>query len=478
MPTLDPQQALTLEAAQDQVLRQAFGSADGQPHPVGGLRVGLEPERFVWRAADPNHPTRLPLLGPGGVVESIAALSAREPDLLARAADKPLAQFNLSGGGTLTFEPGGQVEHSTKVHANLAAALDDCNRVDALLARAFAGSDLQQGFLGLDPWHTAALVPQQLEAPRYRAMARYFDLRGPSGAAMMRLSASLQVNLDLESGAAGEERALLGYLLSPALTAIFSSSPNLPGQPKRHSRRARVWQTIDPTRSGFPRKLLSDSRCSVAEAYVDGALCADVLLLLDSSGDALPGTPGQSFADWIRQPHPRLGYPTASDLTYHLSTLFFEVRCRGFLELRPIDALPDRERSAAAALVCGLMLDPRARSQALDRLQAWRPQLAQLWWRAADLGLEESELQQAALDLFELAGQGLTRLGEGFLGREQRKHFEAFYDCFTAQGRAPADLLREALVNDPAAALRYASRGALCPGSGTPSDAWQPAQQC
>jgi hypothetical protein len=119
--------------------------------------------------------------------------------------------------------------------------------------------------------------------------------------------------------------------------------------------------------------------------------------------------------------------------------------------------LPANDRAAAAAFVCGLILDPSARSRALDRLQSWRPRLDQLWWSAADSGLADRELHTAAMDLFELARLGLSRLGEEFLSSKQRGHFEGFFERFTKRGLAPADWLRSALEADPAAALGYAT---------------------
>ena len=52
---------------------------------------------------------------------------------------------------------------------------------------------------GLNPWHDLEDVPLQLESPRYRAMDAYLRRRGPSGARMMRLTAAMQINLDLGS---------------------------------------------------------------------------------------------------------------------------------------------------------------------------------------------------------------------------------------------------------------------------------------
>lgn len=462
MPTRDPHLALGLERALDLAERSAFPAAD----PLDpGHRVGLEPERLVFAGGRPGSPERPlgrpPLGGPGGLLAALAAAGDRALPPPTGGLESP--HIDLPQGGSLTFEPGGQVEHSTAVHPGLSAALDDCAAVDAALERAFAGPGWSQAFLGLDPWGSPETVPQQLLAPRYPAMARYFALRGPAGAWMMRLSASLQVNLDLGPGSSGAERARLGFLLSPALTAIFSTSPELPGQARRHSRRARIWQTLDPTRSGFPRRLLEAPGEPLPRAYARAALEADVLLLRDGAGGARPGRPGRRFADWIAAADPELGFPTEEDLRYHLSTLFFEVRCRGFLELRAVDALPPPWRPAAAGLIAGLLLDDQARGLALERLEPTLPELQERWWLAADLGLSLPGMAAEARFLFETARAGLSRLGTGFARREHADCLDRFEERFTARGRAPADCLREWLADAPPLALEWARAGQTCP---------------
>ena len=50
-----------------------------------------------------------------------------------------------------------------------------------------------------------------------------------------------------------------------------------------------------------------------------------------------------------------------ADLDYHLTTLFPPVRPRGYVEIRCLDALPDRWWPALAALTATLVDDPRGR---------------------------------------------------------------------------------------------------------------------
>ena len=118
----------------------------------------------------------------------------------------------LANGGRVTFEPGGQIEHSTTVHETGAAALLDARHVTELFASTFADRGATLAFLGLDLWHDIEDVPQQLDAPRYHCMSSYFDKRGEGGRTMMRKTASMQVNLDLGPPGIAEERWLLSNL--------------------------------------------------------------------------------------------------------------------------------------------------------------------------------------------------------------------------------------------------------------------------
>jgi hypothetical protein len=126
---------------------------------------------------------------------------------------------------------------------------------------------------GLDVWQQGAEVPQQLMAPRYLAMAAYFERRGPHGALMMRRSCALQVNLDLGDDGQRAERWLVANLVSPLACATFACSPG----PDVASTRALAWQGLDPTRTGFPR-LLADGSSDPAEQLAAAAFDADVLL--------------------------------------------------------------------------------------------------------------------------------------------------------------------------------------------------------
>jgi glutamate--cysteine ligase len=426
--------------------------------PVPG-RVGLEAETFPVRVLADGTPAGRVLLDDLVQLLDLQAKAGGTLGLPDPASATLAPRYPLAGGGSLTFEPGGQLEHSTTTHPCAAAALAELDLVGDELVPALQRHGVLLAAAGSDVWLPDGEVPQQLRAPRYPAMAAYFELRGPYGAAMMRRSCALQINLDLGGPATVAERWLVANLVAPLATATFAASPG----PGAVSTRALAWQRLDPTRTGFPRRLVDGSSADPVEQLADAALAADVLLLrCRAPAPWEPGRPGWSFADWLRDGHPRHGPPTDDDLRYHLSTLFFEVRPRGFMELRAIDALPARLRPVPVVLLAGLLEDPLARAAARELLEPQRGALPALARRAATGGLADPTLAALAAALWPLACEGARRLG-GYLESRHVALAEEFLERLTLRRRCPADELRAALARGPAAALAWASGTSTAP---------------
>ncbi len=454
MPTKNQSYALTEDEARHRAGLSAFPEPGDSAMQVG---VGLEPELFPILVGPSGEPReRLVLTRPNGigVVQIVDALAYGSGEILPRVGRPPHAfYYPLTNGGRLTFEPGAQVEHSTAVQPSAAAALADVAHTIGTLRAGFREDHVRLAAVGLDVWHDVEEVPQQLRAGRYTAQAAYYRQRGHWGAVMMRHTASLQINLDLGPEGVWQERWLVANLISPMLTAIFACSPG----PDAVSSRARAWQQLDPTRSGFPPLFTDGSDADPRAQWAQAALMADVMLIRAGDEHFAPGTPGFRFIDWIKNGHFRYGWPTIDDLNYHLTTLFFEVRARGFLELRAGEAVPDALRPAQVVLASSLLYDERARGEAIALLADQRPDLNGLWRRAATDGVHDGELKTLACRLWEIALAGAERLPEGWVGDENLAATRTYIDEYTARGRVPADRLSELMDSDPGQALAWAA---------------------
>ncbi|MEW2384245.1 ergothioneine biosynthesis glutamate--cysteine ligase EgtA [Micromonospora sp. NPDC047707] len=351
--------------------------------------VGVELEWTVHDAVDPARPVEADRLR--------AALGPHCPRTLH--STSPAQQ--LRHGSTVTVEPGGQVEISTAPRTSIAALVDATDADIAQLSALLAPAGLVLGRDGIDPHRPPRAV---LETPRYRAMRRVFDRRGPAGRTMMYSTAGLQVCLDAGEAEHLPDRWATAHAIGPPLVAAFATAGRHAGRPTGWaSARMAAWLAIDPARTRpvwTPEQGDPDPVASWT-AYV---LTAPLLCLRDAGPDWTPPA-GVTFADWLAGALPRP--PTTDDLDYHVSTLFPPVRPRGYLELRYLDAQPGRAWTVPVAVVAALLADPATThaAQALARPQAHR------WTTAARHGLHDRGLAAAAADLFDLALVALPRMG-------------------------------------------------------------------
>ena len=451
MPTLEHGQAVQLEEAYQRAGEQAFGGA--KEDRLGG--VGLEPEFFPILLDEQGCPAgRMRLEGADGILESLDQMAGAGTQIGSRRGPQEGPwEYPLANGGRLTFEPGAQIEHSTAVHPTASAAIEDVQQVVDHLQSRLLDRGVVLAAIGLDRWHHIDAVPQQLRSSRYVAQAAYYEQRGPWGRTMMRQSASTQVNLDLGPDGVWQERWLLANLVSPLITATFACSPDSDFV----SARAHAWQRLDPTRSGFPALLVEAKGADPRDQWAEAAMSADVMMIRCAHGGVRPGYPGMTFAQWITDGHPDCGWPTRDDLDYHLTTLFLEVRPRGFLELRAGEALPDMWRAAPTVLLSGLFYDDLARERALAVLAPVQSQLPQLWHEAARTGVRHPLLGQLAGSIWQIALAGVERLPVGYVRPQHLAEARAFLDRYTARHRMPADELAELDAEDSSLALAWAS---------------------
>ena len=297
--------------------------------------------------------------------------------------DKGVPRFSSDSGGSLTFEPGGQVEYASAVHGSVDAVLRELCAVESQLRQSAERCGITLLAAGVDPFNGADAAPLQLTAERYTKMARYFATIGADGARMMRQTASLQVNI---GGVSPLDRWAVANAIAPWMVALFANSPRYAGEESGcASFRAETWRGVDPGRTGLLR-----GRDAIAE-YTAFALDARAFLAAD-------GAP--CFVDL-----PRV---TDAILATHLTTLFPEVRPRGYLELRSLDALDDAGRRAAMAFVAGIVGDSRAAADALA-LVGEADELLLL--RAGRRGMLDPLIASKAGDLMEIARAGCQRLG-------------------------------------------------------------------
>ncbi|MEV5568909.1 ergothioneine biosynthesis glutamate--cysteine ligase EgtA [Spirillospora sp. NPDC052269] len=373
--------------------------------------VGAETEWFV---ADPREP--------GAQVPAATVRAAVE-----QAGPPP-------GGSAVTYEPGGQLELSSAPFPGLAPLHRALAADIAHIRDALAPAGLVLTGHGVDPHRPPGF---QAEHPRYLCQRDYYVARGfaEAGPQMMCSTASVQVNLDIGADEADAARRWrLAHALGPVLVAAFANSPRRAGRRTGWaSTRQAIWAELDPCRTG---SVLRDAAESPADAWTRYALAARVMLVR-GPGDGWTSDPGFTFGEWLDK-----GEPTLEDLEYHLSTLFPQVRPRGWFELRMIDALPEPYWAVPVAVATALLDDPRASAAAEAATARFAEAATGLtgpagtdWWlSAARHGLAEPVIAAAARACFDAALSALPRMGASALVPVVAD----YTDRFVERGLSPA----------------------------------------
>ena len=351
-----------------------------------------------------------------------------EPDDL-----RPALPESLPAGGSISFEPGGQIELNTAPYDHLATLLDAARADADAIRRSLAAEGVELIAQGLDPVRPPSRV---LRTARYEAMEATFAADGRSGLLMMCNSAALQLNVDLDAAGA---RWRLADRLGPVLAATFANSPFVDGAPSglKASRLANWWR-IDPSRTA---PVATDR--DPCRAWLEYALDARVLLVRADDNHYVAQPVPRSFREWMDHGD-ELGWPTADDFAYHLTTLFPPIRPRGWLELRMIDAVDDDLWAVATALTTALLCDAEASQVAAEACEP----VAGRWEDAARRGLSDADFAEAALVCTVAARDAL---GRDPATKALADDVDEFLAEYVARGRCPADDLLD----------RWARTGAL-----------------
>jgi glutamate--cysteine ligase len=416
--------------------------------PKSTFRIGTEHEKFPF-TLDGNRP--VPYEGRRGIralLEGMQHLLGWEPII---ENGNIIGMFDVTGGGAISLEPGGQFELSgapvEDVHqtcSELMAHLAQVKQIAAPLGIGFLG-------LGMTPNWSRAEIPVMPKG-RYRIMSAYMPKVGGHGLDMMYRTCTVQTNLDFASEADMVKKMRVGLALQPVATAIFANSPFTEGAPNGFlSFRSEIWRDTDPDRTGMLPWAFEPGMGF--ERYVDYAL--DVPMYFVKRGETYIDVAGQSFRDLMQGRLAALPgeHATISDWANHVSTIFPEVRLKRYLEMRGADGGPWPRLPALPAYWVGILYDDTALDAAWDLVKGWSAQARQALRDAVPKqGFAARIAGRSALDLAKatlaLAEDGLARrrrLDRG--GRDERRYLAPIKE-YVAAGFTPAEELLGKYAND------------------------------
>ena len=409
--------------------------------PMTQWRIGTEHEKFPF-TVNGNRP--VPYQGPRGIgklLEGMQHLLGWEPIM---EGDNIIGLYDVTGGGAISLEPGGQFELSGapvetlhQTHTELMAHLAQVREIAQPLGIGFLG-------LGMTPTWSRADIPMMPKG-RYRIMTNYMPKVGTYGLDMMYRTCTVQTNLDFSSEADMVKKLRVSIALQPVATALFANSPFTEGKPNGFlSFRSQIWTDTDNQRAGMLPFAFEDGMGF--ERYVDYAL--DVPMYFIKRGDTYIDVAGQSFRDLLAgklasQPGE---HATMSDWANHISTIFPEVRLKRYLEMRGADVGSRQRLPALPAFWVGLLYDEKSLDACWQIVKDWtaaerqqlRDDVPKLGFAAT---IRNRTLLALAAETLKLSRNGLSRRARVNPGGQDETFYLEPLDDLVSRGTTPAEEL-------------------------------------
>jgi glutamate--cysteine ligase len=418
-------------------LQQLIKYFDDFTTPRENWRTGLECEVF---AVDADTLKSVPYWGDRGIVGIFK-------DLIDKCNWKPVYEneylIGLSRGtSNITLEPGGQIELSGSPKRKSKDCVMECYNFYKDLQTVCHPKNIRLLPIGFQPVCTID-EPQWLPKSRYQIMSKYFLDKGHLAHYMMKLTTSVQINIDYEDERDFSEKFRLSSYLAPILQSIYAYSPIKENKRSGYiDYRGYIWEHTDNDRCGIVKESFKKDFCF--EDYVNVILDMPMILLI-KDGMSVPMY-GETMRSYMAK-NPLY----IDDFTTHLSFAFFETRLKQkYIEIRIIDGQHPQYLSSIPSLFRGLFYHNDTRRSLLDYFSKWTAdEIIDLHYRSHKTGLKTSfnngKLLDLAKEVFQAGKHGIKELiKEGIFAEESDlKNIEPIEELLLEDGKCPADILLE-----------------------------------
>jgi len=267
--------------------------------------------------------------------------------------------------GSVSLEPGGQVEWSSRPAPGLERLAADLDRHLARMQETGERLGVEWLDVAVDPVHPVERMEWMPKA-RYKIMRPYMGARGRLSHRMMTQTASIQCAFDFESPADWARKFRAAVLMAPVSVALFANSGRVDDRESGYrSYRQAIWRETAPERTGLPAVPFQPG--FDVERWVDWIL--EVPSMFRSRCRGLIPAGGVPFSELME----RTGCDAlrAEDWELHLSSIFTEVRSYTYIEVRSADLQPDHRIMTVPTFWTGLLYDESSLGRALELGAPW-----------------------------------------------------------------------------------------------------------
>ncbi len=376
-------------------------------------QIGLEVER-IGLFADGTSLSYSGQAGHPGAATLLSEIATRHGWHIGNNAEgKPL--YLTGPMGKVSLEPGNQLELSALPEGNLLSLARTIDTFERQVDEITGPWGLKWIAVGVNPIDGVPAI-EVIPSPRYGIMTDYLGRRDTLGTSMMRLTSSVQINLDYTSEAEAVEMLRMALAVTPVSYALFGNSPVANRQSTGWlSYRQQIWKQTDPDRSGLLPEAFQAG--FGFDAYARLAWTRPLMFAQAQDGTYLPAN-GKSLEEIAAGKLPGASL-SESNLTNAVQELFFEARLKpGYVEVRSLDGQSPADRYACSAFWVGLLYRSEARKLALDLLGGLSAQgRERLLDESARIGLDAQEdglhIKVVSRKLVEAARETLVNRGRG-----------------------------------------------------------------
>jgi glutamate--cysteine ligase len=327
--------------------------------PPSQRKVGVELERFGLYQDGAPMPYSSKKGRLGSAEELIKTLAGQlKSPLIYGGTEHPIGVDWKEG--KISLEPGSQLEFSVEPYDDLAAIRKKVAGFEAMVKKITDPWGIHWTGIGVHPTAKAEDI-SVIPAIRYGFMTDYLPTKGKLATSMMRLTTSIQINLDYSTEEEAIDMLRVAILAAPLSYAIFGNSPFWQG--KRSSvlsYRGTIWQNTDPDRSGMIPEIFTPN--FGFREYSELLWKLPLMYGQNSSGDYVP-TNGESLNTLQRGKMAGV-LPDQQNQMNAIREFFPEARLKpGYLEVRSIDGQRIEERYAVIAFWTGLLYSSKAREK-------------------------------------------------------------------------------------------------------------------
>jgi len=320
-----------------------------------------------------------------------------------------------SSEGKVSLEPGSQLELSTEPLIDLDALVDSSCFYERQVNKIAGPWGLKWIGLGLNPTARVEEI-DVIPSPRYHFMTDYLGKRGRLATRMMRLTSSVQINLDYDTEVEGMEMLRAALLMAPLSYALFGNSPFSEGKVSEFlSARGEIWLETDSDRTGLLSQVFDESFNFAS--YAKLVWECPLMFAQDEKGEYVPAR-GLSLADISKGKLPGVIVDAANRMNA-IREIFTEARLKpGYVEIRSVDGQRPDMRYASTAFWMGVLYHSPARQWVLENLGKNSPETQHRWLvesmkhglAAKVSGIDSVKIAE---QLFSLAREGLIERAVG-----------------------------------------------------------------